>query len=263
MTHLVPPLAPGRRTTQGPRRWRQAGMSLIELAIGLAILGVLAGLAFKSQELMEQYQQAQFVNKVQTLKAQIASYRSTRGRWPGDCNRDGLVDATFISPAVLASQSSFDYALAPRLTPAASSADAYTTGLLCPASTLSPFDNINTAYNELKVAGLLRAGEPNRKAASHGLGGFAYLGTFDTGASTTTLEQQFNALVLTNVPIAAARRLAVAVDGFDGSASNDHQVRRSDDLQSFAPVWTGATETELTRITVVVFLDRVPPVTAN
>lgn len=263
---MTPPVhspATGRRASHWRWRVRQRGLSLVELALGLAVLGVLAGLAFKSQELMEQYQQAQFVNKVQSLKAQISAYRSSLGRWPGDCNRDGLMDSVFISPAGLTT-TSFDYALSTPLTPATSSTDPYAVGLLCPASTLTPFDDANVAYNELKYAGLLRTGEPNRKAASHGLGGFMHLGTFDTGAgSTTTLEQQFNALVLTNVPIAAARRLAVAMDGFDGSASNVNQVRRSDDLQTFAPLWTAAGETELTRITVAVFFDRVPPVPAN
>lgn len=263
MRHPLSLLPTRRHTRPAPRRARQRGLSLVELAIGMAILGVVAGLAFRSQELMEQYQQAQFVNKVQNLKAQIASYRSAQGRWPGDCNRDGLMDPTFVDATVLSTLNSFDYDSPARLSPATSSDAAYALGTVCPASTLTPFDNINVAYNELKLGGLLRAGEPNRKAASHGLGGFMYLGTFDTGVGTTTLEQRFNALVLTNVPIAAARRLAVALDGFDGSASNQHQVRRTDDFQSFAPLWTASGETELTRISVAVFFDRLPPSSTN
>jgi hypothetical protein len=53
--------------------------------------------------------------------------------------------------------------------------------------------------------------------------------------------------------------LAVAIDGSDGSAANLNRVRRSDDLVTFEPLWTAADETELKRITVVVFFDRTPP----
>jgi hypothetical protein len=92
------------------------------------------------------------------------------------------------------------------------------------------------------------------------MGGFAFLGTFSINpALVDNTEDRFNAIVLTEVPIVAARRLAVAIDGSDGSAANLNRVRRSDDLLTFEPLWTAADETELKRITVVVFFDRTPP----
>lgn len=240
----------------------QRGLSLLELAIGLAIVGVLAAMALKSQELVEHYRQAQFVTKVQTLVSQLGSYRRTWGRWPGDCNRDGLIDPTFNSVALL---QPLEYAVPTSLTPAASSSATYALGNTCPTSTLAPFatadgeGNGNVAYNELRLAGLIPSGETNRKSADHGLGGEMHLGTLDVNPGTNYLEDKFNALVLTDVPIVAARRLAVAINGQDGSASNTDRVRRSTTLGTFDALWTATGETELKRITVVVLFDRVPP----
>ncbi len=240
-----------------PRRHK--GFSLVEIALGLAILGILMAMTFKGQEVVEQYRQGQFINMVRSLEGSLKAYQKTFGRWPGDCNRDGLLDHEFVSPAQLKAVS-LDYAIPTSFPAAANSSSTYSLGMVCPASTLAPFGNANVAYNELKLGGITPSGEPNRKSASHTLSGFAYLGQFVLVTDVDKIETQFNAIVLTNVSIATARRLAIAIDGGNGSAANTHRVRRSDDLVSFAPKWTATGETEDKRITVVVFFDRIPPV---
>jgi prepilin-type N-terminal cleavage/methylation domain-containing protein len=242
----------------------QRGFSLIEIALGLAVMGVLIGMTLKSQELLEQYRQSQFVTQVQTLVANARAHRSALGRWPGDCNRDGLVDYAFNTTETLESGEDLDYAEPTSLDAAATEVAPYpySLGNVCPVTTLLPFDDVNVAFNELKRASLTPAGEPNRKSANHRLGGFAYLVNFDTGFPSdplNLLEQQFNALVLTDVSIQAARRLATAIDGHNGSAGNTGRVRRWDNTTVFAPLWTADGETDLARITVVVFFDRIPP----
>ena len=238
-----------------PRRV-QRGLYLLEIAIGMAVVGVLVGMALQSQEVVEQYRQTQFVSRVQNLLSKLSSHRQTWGRWPGDCNRDGLIDPAFNNPATLPE---LDYAVPVSQTAAASSTATYVLGNTCPTSTLTPFGDSNVAYNELRLASLVRSGETNRKAADHGLGGEMHLGTLDVNSGQTYLEDKYNALVLTEVPIVAARRLAIAINGQDGSASNRHRVRRSTTLGSFDDAWTASGETELKRITVVIFFDRVPP----
>lgn len=245
----------------GGRRARAArGFSLVEVAIGLAVLGLLLAMTFKGQEVYEQYRQGQFVQAVQTLQAKLQAHHRLQGRWPGDCNRDGWLD--FPIPALSdLTAATLDYGVPPVLMPAASVTVAYTPGLVCPvAPTIAPLPQANLPYNELKLADLLPAGQPNRQAASHTLGGFIFLGLLDTNPSETE-ENQFNAMVLTEVSIGSARRLAAAIDGHGGTAANAHRVRRSDDLLNFEPAWREAGETEDTRITVVVFFDRVPPLT--
>ena len=82
-------------------RWRQQGFTLLEVAVVLALLGVLAAVAFKSQEMVEQYKQVQFVNHVRVLQANLNAYKTAFGRYPGDCNRDGLLDAPLVSVSAL------------------------------------------------------------------------------------------------------------------------------------------------------------------
>ena len=237
---------------------RQRGFTLVEIAVVLALLGVLTAITFKSQELVEQYKQTQFVTSVRVLQAHLNAYRTAYGRWPGDCNRDGLLDHTFLNPTLLTNEV-YDYGIPTALTPAASASTTYALGMLCAASTLAPFDPLNVPFNELKWGGQTPSGEPNRKSASHAMGGFAFLGAFNINPTINNTEDRFNAIVLTDVPIQAARRLAAALDGSDGPAANRNRVRRSDDLTTFAPVWTASEETELKRITVLVFFDRIPP----
>lgn len=247
-----------RMPTPRRPRWQQRGFTLLEVAVVLALLGVLTTIAFKSQEMVEQYRQVQFVNHVRVLQAHLNAYKTTFGRFPGDCNRDGLMDAPLVTVSAL-NADAYDYGIPTELTAAASVSTTYSLGLLCPASTLAPYTQFNVAFNELKWGGQMPAGEPNRKASAHGVGGFAFLGVFNINPTLNNSEDRFNALLLTDVPIVAARRLAAAIDGSDGPAANLNRVRRSDDLVTFAPLWTASGETELKRITVVVFFDRIPP----
>lgn len=251
-----------RQLARLDRLGRQRGFSLLEIALAMVLLGVLFAGALKSQSMLEQYRQSEFVNGVRALSSHMSAHLNSRGRWPGDCNRDGLLDYDFLSIATLNPVSLYDYDVPSALT-AATSGATYTPGKVCPSSTLQPMGDVNVPFNELKQASLVPLGKPNRLLAQHSLGGHAYLGTLtiNTVASAVLLEERFNAIVLTQVPIAAARKLAAAIDGFDGSAANLHRVRRSNDLATFATLWTATGETEDKRITVVVLFDRVPPPT--
>jgi prepilin-type N-terminal cleavage/methylation domain-containing protein len=240
----------------GPKH-PQRGFSLIEMALALVLIAMLMAMALASQGLVDQYRQSQFINHVRVLESSLQAYRSVRGRWPGDCNRDGLMDHALLGTDTA---EDLDFAVPVTLNAADSSTSLYALGTVCPASTLDPYSEVNVVYNELKLGGQTPAGQPNRLAAAHKLGGMTFLGNFNIGAlDVEALEDRFNAIVLTGVPIASARKLAVAIDGFDGSAANQNRVRRSDDMNLFEPLWTAADESDDKQITVVVFFDRIPP----
>lgn len=241
-----------------PNPERQRGIGLIEFALVLVLVGVIAAMALQGANAVEGFQQTRFVQKVRTLVSQLESFRASQGRWPGDCNRDGLIDQGLTDMGALTA-GSLDYAVAPQLAQASSASASYSLGLVCPPVSLLPYGQINVPFNELKWAGQVPAGEPSRSTAAHGLGGFAFLGTFQTVAGSDYIEDKFNVMLLTQVPISAARRLAVAIDGSDGSAANRQRVRRTDDMVVFAPLWTASGETEDKKITVLVFFDRIPP----
>lgn len=236
----------------------QKGLGLLEFALVLVLLGVVAAMVLQGSNAMEGFQQSRFVQRVRTLEAHLQAFHSTQGRWPGDCNRDGLVDYGFVDAASL-SAGALDYGIPSALAQASSASSSYTLGLVCPAVSLAPFAQINVPFNELKWVGQTPAGEPNRNMVNHGMGGFAYLGSFSIVAGSNRIEEKFNAMVLTHVPVNAARALAVAIDGADGSASNRQRVRRTDDMLTFAPLWTASGETQDKKVTVVVFFDRIPP----
>ena len=241
---------------------RVRGFSLVEIAMGLAMLGILVMMGLKAQEVVEQYRQTQFVNQVQSLQASMRAYAQTYGRWPGDCDRDGLIDYVLDSPTSIKNADGLDYAVPSQLSAASSASDTYSLGMVCPSTSLAPFAKMNVPFNELKLGGQVPATEPNRKSANHNLGGFSFPGTFEVPVAltgTSTIETRFNAIVLTQVPVSAARRLATAINGFDGSAANQGRIRRSDDLVSFASTWSSASETQDKKITVVWFFDRIPP----
>lgn len=236
----------------------QKGFGLIEFALVLVLMGVIAAMALQGANAIEGFQQTRFVQKVRNLEAGLQSFRSANGRWPGDCNRDGLVDYAFAGPDAL-SPTALDYAVPAMLTQASSSADAYVPGLVCPPASMAAFGQINVPFNELKWSGQVPAGEPNRNMANHGMGGFVFLGAFTVPVNPNAIEEKFNAIVLTQVPISAARRLAVAIDGSDGSAANRLRVRRVINMVDYAPLWSASGESEDTKITVLVFFDRIPP----
>jgi prepilin-type N-terminal cleavage/methylation domain-containing protein len=249
--------APSATAPRKPRSSRQHGWSLVELSLTLAVMGVLSAALFHTQGILEQYRHQRFVHHVQTLLAEMRAYRTQHGRWPGDCNSDGLIDYTFSGNEVA---DDLDYAATADFAPASSSSAAYQTGTVCPSATLNPYAQVNVTFNELKRSGLHAMGQPNRSMGDHGLSGSSFAGSFNTNSSTAeTSEDRFNALLLTNVPIVAGRKLATAIDGFDGDAANAFSVRRTSDLESFDERWTGAGETDRKRIFVVVFFDRVPP----
>ena len=119
-------------TRPGPAtRPMQQGIGLIEFALVLVLVGVLAAMALQGGHAVEGFQQARFVQKVRTLVSELESFRSAQGRWPGDCNRDGLLDPALTDIGALTA-GSLDYAVAPSLAQASSASASYALGQVCP-----------------------------------------------------------------------------------------------------------------------------------
>lgn len=254
------------------------GFTLVELVLVVVVTGLLVVIASRGFAVLESSKVEQLVLQVQQFDRLAKEHRRMRLRWPGDCNGDGLIDASLShsgdNPGYgdgdqAARAERFDYTgAAPFASPGTSSTSVAGNG--CPGELSSLLivgadghPDFNLPFNDLKLAGLLSSAQPNRVAAMHAAGDFfaltsVLLNTPPTGA----MERTFNALVLFNVPLSHARRLAVAINGHDGDSAYLGRLRRLDVTSAssfkFHGSWQAQGESVSTRITVAYFFDRVP-----
>ena len=122
--------------------------------------------------------------------------------------------------------------------------------------------DFNVPFNDLKLAGLLSAAQPNRIAATHAAGDFMAITKLYLDGAPANSDPAFNAIVLFNVPVSFARKLAVAVDGFDGAEAYKGRVRRVRlDGSGFETNWLNnsvTNETQDSLINVAYFFDQMP-----
>ena len=100
-------------------------------------------------------------------------------------------------------------------------------------------------------------------AAAHAAGDFISLVQIHLNPSNGGIDRDFNAIVLFNVPVSFARRLAIAIDGFDGDTAYKGRVRRLDVATSvtdfrFKNNWQEAGESQDSMVTVAYFFDQLP-----
>lgn len=267
-----------------------AGFTLVEITLVLVVAALLLGMAAKGLTLLDQSKGDQLVLQVRQTENLLKEYQRTHQRWPGDCDGDGLIDSSVLEFASMMAESAktarsarFDYAATP---PVASTGTpdvvffevAAVTGNGCPAAlathyigtgvTTSPgvstfVSDFNVPFNDLKLAGQLSTAQPNRIAATHAAGDFMAITKMFLGSAPADSEPAFNAVVLFNVPVSFARKLAVAIDGFDGADAYKGRVRRLKVTGAgFETYWlnnTGVTnETQDSMITVAYFFDQLP-----
>src|SRR5208282_50389 len=60
------------------------GFSLIELALVLIVIGILAGAIFKGQDVMEAAKTRSVLNDVDRIRTAAVLYHDTFGQWPGN-----------------------------------------------------------------------------------------------------------------------------------------------------------------------------------
>jgi type II secretory pathway pseudopilin PulG len=71
----------------------EAGITMVDLAVGLAIMGLLIGAILGSTEMMRNAKIKRQVSDLKGLEAMVQSYLDGFSRLPGDLNADGLFDA--------------------------------------------------------------------------------------------------------------------------------------------------------------------------
>jgi len=272
---------------QALRAKKQRGFTLVEMSVTMAAAGLLFAAVTTGQELVDQAKAAKLVNDVKTIEAQIQQYAQFKGRMPGDCDADGVIDyaadtnlvsslRTDVANNNRASEYSYSVVL-PTIPADGADAAAQTAAcaLMGSGTTAAMYDvttnttNANVWLNDLKVAGVVSDSASNRKLAKLVHEDFAFVGSVTDNGGASADGAEYNAIVIHNVPQWMARRLATAINGQDARAdrSRVRQLARSETDGTYVSAWqsiepdTGTVDTTAMRdgmVTVAYFFDRVP-----
>ena len=269
--------------SRGPYFRDIAGFTLVEMALVLVVGGLLLAMTAKGFAVLENSKADQLVLQVRQFEMLIKEHARARQRWPGDCDGNGLIDTSlsdtdsmlnYLETERAARAERFDYTAAQPSASSGTSGDVTSVpGNGCPAQLTSTrigstvtgvfTSDLNVPFNDLKLAGLLSGAQPNRIAAAHAAGDFIMLTQVHLNPSHSGIDRDFNAIVLFNVPITFARRLAIAIDGFDGDTAYKGRVRRLDVVTSvtnfrFKSNWQEVGETPDSKVAVAYFFDQIP-----
>ncbi|MES2191263.1 MAG: prepilin-type N-terminal cleavage/methylation domain-containing protein [Pseudomonadota bacterium] len=265
--------------TMGRGRSRQGGFTLVEMSVALAAAGLLFAAVMTGQELIDQTKATKLLNDVKSVEMQIQQYAQLKGRMPGDCNADGIIDFAADATSRLDTDNTtraLKYGYATTVpTPAGTAATAATFDEGCvlqdstnntTSTTLAvSTTEANTVINDLKLAGVISDSVPNRKFAKLVHEDFMFVGKITDKGGSSAADANYNAIVIHNVPQWMARRMATAINGQDAVA-NRSRVRlleRSGSDGTYNGLWntTASGTTGNSRdamVTVVYFFDRIP-----
>jgi prepilin-type N-terminal cleavage/methylation domain-containing protein len=264
---------------------KQRGFTLVEMSVTMAAAGLLFAAVTTGQELIDQAKATKLINDVKTVEMQIQQYAQLKGRMPGDCDADGVIDYAADKNSTSSVRSDvgnndraieYSYSVLMPTTPAdGADASAQTAGCALTGSgdTATMYGvttndtNANIWLNDLKLAGVVSDSAPNRKLAKMVNEDFLFVGKLMDDGGEAADAAAYNAIVIHNVPQWMARRLAVAINGQD-ARSDRTRVRllsRTGSTGNYSELWqtkqAGTTTSEATRdgmVSVVYFFDRIP-----
>jgi len=182
------------------------GFTLVELAIVLVIIGIILGAVLKGQDLIASSKAKRIQKDMQGFEAMIWTYVDRVGRFPGDCNSDGVVAYT---PPLVATGIGTG-------TPPSNIADPLTD--YC-ATSATAENNINRVFSDMRASNIAGYGSPNTVLARHQLNDF-----FKIGSTAAVAGVRYNVIVAYGVPAWMAKMIDVAIDGVeDGSSGRIRQ----------------------------------------
>jgi len=275
---------------RSPRQRRQGGFTLVEMSVTMAAAGLLFAAVTTGQELVDQAKAAKLLNDVKTIEAQLQQHAQLKGRLPGDCNADGVIDfaandtASRTDDGNVTRAGKYSYmGLLPTIpgdgAEATLQTDACTllgsgTGTTPAGVTVTTASgtNANVWLNDLKLAGIVSDSAPNRTLAKLVHEDFAFVGHVTDAGGASAAGADYNAIVIHNVPQWMARRLATAINGQDARSdrSRVRQLSRSTADGDYVERWqniitTGSgqdavvtAEMRDAMVTIAYFFDRIP-----
>ena len=270
---------------QPKRPSRQAGFTLVEMSVTMVIAGLLFAAVTTGQELVAQAKASKLVGEIKLVEMQLQRYNQAKGRFPGDCNADGIIDyaadanvdpqslRTDIDNAARAAEYSYSVLLPTEPADGAEAEDqemgcALNGGTATASAPISTVEvstsNANVWLNDLKLAGVVSDSAPNVKLAKLVHEDFMFVGKVTDGGGESADGADYNAIVIHNVPQWMARRLSTAINGQDARADRSRLrllVRDATD-GTYSATWNSASgvasEMRDSMVTVVYYFDLVP-----
>ncbi|MDH5257114.1 MAG: hypothetical protein OEX07_03870 [Gammaproteobacteria bacterium] len=71
---------------------KQEGQLAVNLAEILVSAGLVVGAAFQAQVFFQDYQFESYYDELKSVETALWDYKGVTGRWPGDCDADGVID---------------------------------------------------------------------------------------------------------------------------------------------------------------------------
>ncbi len=212
---------------------QQKGFTLVELAIVLVIIGIILGAILKGQELINNAKAKRIQNDMKGIEALVWTFYDRYGRFPGDCNLDGVVDAN-----------TFTTIWGVNGTPAIG---------FCPNTNQDT--DADRPWAELKQARLLNNID-NRQLSSTPLNGRIYIGHANAGTGTTTRS----AIAIADIPCFVAKMIDTSIDGqADAGLGRVRELTGTNTARNISDQnWGTTCTTEDTLVDLVYFFDREP-----
>lgn len=179
---------------KGVRIGNQRGFTLIELAIVLVIIGIMLVAILKGQALINNSKLKRMQNDLKGIEAMMLSYMDRKGRLPGDCDSDGLLE---YSPSNQPQ---------PTLLDTPSNKESPTEDYCINSSSI---EDVDTPFSDLRVSRIAPFGTPNLLLAKHQGGDFFVIG-HATDAGTNV-----NVIVAYGIPTWMAKSIDVSIDGIE------------------------------------------------
>ncbi|GAB6072293.1 prepilin-type N-terminal cleavage/methylation domain-containing protein [Venenivibrio stagnispumantis] len=220
---------------------QQKGFTLIELAIVLAIIGIILGAILKGQELINNAKAKRLLNDVKGWATLEYTFYDRYGRFAGDGDGDGLIDAG----AFATSQANFGANYIPP-----------TSALLTPTTAYQNSD-FDAPVATLEAAQLLPAAQnaPQRRTnVTNAFNGITYPASVYIDNVGT-----FNVIAVKNIPCFAAKVIDSNIDGSIGA--NVGYVREIDNTGALTGnnTWScDANNNEQQLVSLVYFFDKRP-----
>ena len=213
----------------------QKGFTLVELSVVVLVAGLMLTAVMKGQSMLETARAQKLLNEVKNVEALLGNYETAKGRLPGDCNSDGLINFTLntaagsgtINSKLLYTSNVSDQTGRASLysnSGAATTVGSGTAGneFHCPAfsGVIGQEEDANLWINDLRAGNFIGVNTVPRLFAKHIGEDMMFLGTW----TDATTAENYNAMTLVNVPAAMAQRIMYSINGSD-STTNMGQMR--------------------------------------